>query len=113
MKRAGKEFLAWASGRKCCVPGCGMMGELHHVRGVVSPKSGLPLAPRSGIAYVVVAPLCGAHHRTGPDSLHALGDDGFEREHGLRLGYLLGVATALLAEYALEVESERNPRSDG
>ena len=106
MSRVGREFLAWVSGRKCCVPGCGMMGELHHVRGVVSPKSGLPLAPRSGIAYVVVAPLCGEHHRTARDSLHALGDEGFESAHGLRRGYLLGVATALLAEFVLEVERE-------
>jgi len=102
VKRAGGEFLAWASGRKCCVPGCALMGELHHVRGVVSPKTGLPLAPRSGIAYVAVAPLCGAHHRTGRDSLHALGDYGFEAAHGLRRGYLLGVATALLAQYVME-----------
>lgn len=47
----------------------------------VPSKSG---AGRKGDARHVV-PLCSAHHRTGPDSLHQLNKDGFRARHGINL----------------------------
>lgn len=98
MKRPHRAHFDRIAGRHCCLPACRAQPvEVAHVAGAVSEKTGSPLPRRFGPAYFVAVPLCEAHHRTGRDSVHALGERGFERHHGLPEGWLLGLATTLLA----------------
>lgn len=58
---------------ECAVAGCGGMPENAHLDGEGTGRKG---------HYRRVAPLCGGHHRTRPDSLHALGSvTAFDARH--------------------------------
>ena len=68
---------------------------LHHVKGVISLKTGQRLRPRNGLADVALLPLCHECHIT----LHATSEDTFEIDHLGGTGNALGLAFAHLANY--------------
>ena len=95
-KRDG--YYDWVAGRSCVR--CGRRPvEVAHVRAFRSPKTDALLPRRQGIAAWAVLPLCPACHRLDRDSIHALGEDGFETELGRGDGYLAQKAGSLLAEW--------------
>ena len=97
-----RAFFAYVAWQPCVIPGCREQPEVAHVMGVLSHKTGQPLTRRSGAAHVCVVPCCAAHHRTARNSLHELGERGFEAHHGMPVFHLQRVALTLLAQYVLE-----------
>ena len=81
--------------------GCVICGQphvqLHHVRGVISAKTGLALRRRDGQALAAVVPLCADHHA----EIERINEPVFEIRHGKPAGWLLGVAAGLLASTVL------------
>ncbi len=101
---AGRQHLAYVASLPCCAPGChARASEAAHVAGAISAKTRQPLPRRYGVAYAVAVPLCAACHRTSSSSVHALGERGWERHHGLPDGWLLGVAASLLAQQVMRL----------
>jgi hypothetical protein len=85
-----KHYYAFVASKSCVSCGATPV-QLHHVRGVISPKSWQPLRSRTGVARAVVVPLCWKCHELEHAGQATYAD-----------GFLLGVAAALLAEYVLE-----------
>jgi hypothetical protein len=94
-------FYSFAAQHPCAAGHCHEPVELHHITGGVSLKNGLQLARRQKHAEALVVPLCARHHRTGTDSVHMMGEAGFERFHNQPEGHLLGLAASLLAAYVM------------
>lgn len=80
---------------------CGDRAELHHIQGGVSFKTWTALPRRSSHAEALFVPLCAKHHRSGGDSVHALGEAEFERTHGMPEGHLVRVSASILARFIL------------
>jgi hypothetical protein len=95
------KFYTFAAQHSCLVRNCYNDVELHHVAGAVSLKTHSYLARRNGLAEALVVPLCSAHHRTGADSVHQIGEAQFEQRHGLPEGFLIAYAGSLLAAHLL------------
>jgi hypothetical protein len=69
---------AWVRTQPCIVRGCPRPTENAHV---VKIDGGMGRKSH----YRAIAPVCGCHHRDGPNSLHQLGPRSFERLHGISL----------------------------
>lgn len=97
-KRAFYGFVA----RKPCLR-CGVYGvEVAHVRVILSPKTGLLLPRRNGLAEWGVVPLCADCHRHAPDSIHNVGEEQFSINLGRGSDYLLRFAASLLVWFFVE-----------
>lgn len=96
--RGLKDYYGFTAAKPCCAPGCNAPSEVAHVGGVLSGKTGLPLPRRLGPAAYAVVPACASHHR-GHQSIHALGERGFEQAMGWPDGQLIRLALTNLAEY--------------
>lgn len=101
-----RRLYDFAASMPCCVawgnPTAGCRGqpvELHHVNGGVSVRTGQRVPRRKAHALALVVPLCQQHHRTGGHSVHALGEAGFEHQHGMPDGHLIRVAASVLAAF--------------
>lgn len=67
-----QERVEWVQEQPCIVAGCQRPSENAHIE---IDGAGLKAD------YTKVAPICSVHHRTGNDSLHALGREIFEGTH--------------------------------
>lgn len=93
-----KSFYAFVAGQPCCAPGCTEPAEVAHVQAVLSRKTGLPLPRRRDAAAWACVSACASHHR-GHDSIHQLGERGFEAAMGWPEGHLVRLALTNLAEW--------------
>lgn len=101
--------MEWIKGRPCCK--CGAYGvDAAHVYGIASPKTGLPMPRRRGIAWYAAVPLCKHHHQTGADSIHALGERAFFEAFGQGDGYGMRLVARYLAEYVALTEGVLDER---
>lgn len=93
-----KAFYGFVA-RKPCLR-CGVFGvEVAHVRVILSPKTGLLLPRRNGLAEWGVVPLCPHCHRHGADSIHNVGEQAFSDNLGRGTGYLVQAAATLIVEF--------------
>lgn len=69
-----KDWYGYVASFPCLVCGASKV-ELAHVEAVLSTKTTGWLPRRVGLAEWAVLPICAAHHRTGADSIHTLGED--------------------------------------
>lgn len=98
-------FFAFLKEHPCAR--CGDRGvEVAHLNGLPSPKTGLPLPRRKGIAYAYAIPLCPECHRTGRDSIHEVGEAAFFQAFGKGDGYGPRLAARYLAAYAMSLEEK-------
>lgn len=95
------KFNSFIKAQPCC--NCGALGdtEVAHVRVLLSPKTGDVLPRRKGIAILGAIPLCVHCHRTGPLSIHSVGEQGFSSAK--RQGFIEQVAATMLAEFLVEL----------
>jgi hypothetical protein len=94
-----RHYLGFIALQPCIVRGCQERVEVAHVQGALSVKTGLPLPRRLAHAGLVTVPLCPYHHRLASDSVHAVGERGFEARHGMPEHQLLRWALTYLAVY--------------
>lgn len=81
MSKRRERWFSWLSEKSCV--GCGAWPvEIAHVQMLMSPKTGLVLPRREGIAIWGGIPLCVKCHRTGEKSIHAIGETAFWKEPG-------------------------------
>jgi hypothetical protein len=77
-----KRWYSFVAEHPCL--GCiGWPVEMAHLELLISPKTGLQLPRRIGINEWAVIPLCEKCHRTGSESIHALGEDRWMEKNGL------------------------------
>lgn len=100
MKTRARKYLDWIAQQPCVRCGATPV-EVAHVRAFRSPKTDLLLARRDGINAIACVPLCPPCHRTGPDSVHAIGEHQFGISIGRGSEYLWQKAGSLIAEYYL------------
>ena len=86
----GEERIEWFKAQPCLICGAIPSENAH-----VPSRSGMS---RRGDACWIV-PLCGGHHRTAKDSLHALNKPGFNAAHGVDLEQLAHVYDARFEAY--------------
>lgn len=86
----GADRAAWVGHQPCLICSAVPSENAH-----VPSKSG---ASRKGDARWVV-PLCGRHHRTGKNSLHALNKGGFEAARQIDLAHEAYVTDARYQQY--------------
>lgn len=92
-------YLDWLRMQPCHA--CGKLGsEAAHVRASISPKTGLLMPRRKKHAMLTAIPLCPTCHRTGPDSIHALGEATWEAKY-VQPWTLAHLALAYLARWAM------------
>lgn len=105
-KRSGSDYLFWIKSQPCAR--CGEPGpsDAAHVMGAVSPKTGMPLARRVGIAYRFAIPLCKECHQTGRDSIHAVGEAKFFDGFGRGQAWGVKLAASYLLAYLSRAESD-------
>lgn len=73
LKTQLKRWYDWNSQRPCLRCGKGQV-QLHHIRLLLSPRTGDLLGRRQGINEYAVVPLCVYCHMEGEDSAHKVGD---------------------------------------
>lgn len=70
----------WLRLKACVVPGCqGLPIVVAHVRS--SMDGGIGVKPHDAFAV----PMCDAHHLSGPQAQHSIGEPAFEKLHGIDL----------------------------
>ncbi len=79
--------------------------ERAHFKALISQKTGLRLGRRNGINEWAVMPLCSVCHRTGENSIHAIGEPRFfkivlERSRCEVIRMWASMFTAFIAENA-------------
>ena len=80
-----------------CIACAAPFTQLHHVRGVISPRTLLPLQRRDHEAIAAVTPLCPACHAR----VDAMNETAFTTAIGRPDGWLLGAAAGFLAASVL------------
>lgn len=73
--KAERNHMERVAERGCII--CAAPCEIHHI---TKGEGG-----RITRTHSRVVGLCPAHHRTGPDSVHTLGQDAFDATHGINL----------------------------
>ena len=80
-----------------CIACRALTVQLHHVRGVISPRTLLPLQRRNNEAIAAVVPLCPECHAR----IDSMNEDAFVEAIGRPDGWLLGVAAGFLSASVL------------
>lgn len=73
----GHPYLAWLKDQRCAICSSAPPVEAVHVEGPLSLKTHLTLPRRKHQAYLSAIPACAKCHRTGPGSIHELGEKPF------------------------------------
>lgn len=94
-------FFTYLKGCRCCGCGAAPISEAAHVQGPISLKTGLILPRRVDVAYLSAAPGCPVCHRTGPRSVHAIGEEAWAIENLGRPDGLTRLALTHLATWAM------------
>lgn len=97
MSAALKKFYTHVAAQPCLK--CGRYGcEVAHVRVMPSAKTTDFLPRRRGAAEFAAIPLCPLHHRTGENSIHALGEARFMQSLGKPECWVFGYVAKLIAD---------------
>lgn len=99
MTAAGKRYIEWLSKHPCAFCGSTPV-EVAHVKGPLSRKTRQELPRRTGVAEISAIPACPGCHRTGPESIHNLGERAVSVAMGGE-GHLTKLALTYLAEYVM------------
>lgn len=85
-----KRWMDYVASRPCLI--CqGWPVEVAHIMLLISPKTGMRLGRRVGVNKYAVIPLCVKHHRSGPGSIHVMGETKFFEEHEISQEVLVRV----------------------